>query len=213
MAAGLASSTSRDCLALSMRRLGSVLGVEAMSLYRYVPGRENLLDRVVETIIQRCRRRRRPRLPPRRLAGLPAAPRPRRTTRRAGAPQGVPARRLTAGRGALAATTPAQRRLGRDLPGRPGQEGFDDEARWAPTARSRASCSGTCCWRWPRWARTSVLSTSSRTGRTEPGGRGVSDRQSAAGSLSEDHSAVEFEEALEELLNRIALMLTQGSRT
>ena len=28
---------------LSMRRLGGVLGVEAMSLYRYVPGRENLL--------------------------------------------------------------------------------------------------------------------------------------------------------------------------
>ena len=36
---------------LSMRRLGSILGVEAMSLYRYVPGRENLLDAVVETIL------------------------------------------------------------------------------------------------------------------------------------------------------------------
>jgi AcrR family transcriptional regulator len=36
---------------LSMRRLGSVLGVEAMSLYRYVPGRENLLDAVVESIL------------------------------------------------------------------------------------------------------------------------------------------------------------------
>lgn len=36
---------------LSMRRLGSVLGVEGMSLYRYVPGREDLLDAVVETII------------------------------------------------------------------------------------------------------------------------------------------------------------------
>ena len=33
---------------LSMRRLGAELGVEAMSLYRYVPGRENLLDAVVE---------------------------------------------------------------------------------------------------------------------------------------------------------------------
>lgn len=31
---------------LSMRRLGSVLGVEAMSLYRYVSGREALLDAV-----------------------------------------------------------------------------------------------------------------------------------------------------------------------
>jgi AcrR family transcriptional regulator len=36
---------------LSMRRLGSILGVEAMSLYRYVPGRENLLDAVVESIL------------------------------------------------------------------------------------------------------------------------------------------------------------------
>jgi AcrR family transcriptional regulator len=36
---------------LSMRRLGSMLGVEAMSLYRYVPGRENLLDAVVDSIL------------------------------------------------------------------------------------------------------------------------------------------------------------------
>jgi AcrR family transcriptional regulator len=35
---------------LTMRRLGEALGVEAMSLYRYVPGRENLLDAVVETL-------------------------------------------------------------------------------------------------------------------------------------------------------------------
>ena len=36
---------------LSMRRLGRVLGVEAMSLYRYVPGREQLLDAVVDRIV------------------------------------------------------------------------------------------------------------------------------------------------------------------
>ena len=36
---------------LTMRRLGSALGVEAMSLYRYVPGREELLDGIVETIL------------------------------------------------------------------------------------------------------------------------------------------------------------------
>jgi AcrR family transcriptional regulator len=40
---------------LSMRRLGSVLGVEAMSLYRYVPGRENLLDAVVQNILDGMR--------------------------------------------------------------------------------------------------------------------------------------------------------------
>jgi AcrR family transcriptional regulator len=37
--------------ALTMRRLGASLGVEAMALYRYVPGREQLLDGVVETVI------------------------------------------------------------------------------------------------------------------------------------------------------------------
>ncbi len=36
---------------LTMRRLGAELGVEAMSLYRYVPGREALLDGVVEAMI------------------------------------------------------------------------------------------------------------------------------------------------------------------
>jgi AcrR family transcriptional regulator len=36
---------------LSMRRLGAHLGVEAMALYRYVPGREALLDGVVEVVV------------------------------------------------------------------------------------------------------------------------------------------------------------------
>ncbi len=36
---------------LTMRRLGASLGVEAMSLYRYVPGREDLLDAIVEDIV------------------------------------------------------------------------------------------------------------------------------------------------------------------
>jgi len=36
---------------LSMRRLGTLLGVEAMSLYRYVPGRDQLLDAVVDRIM------------------------------------------------------------------------------------------------------------------------------------------------------------------
>src|SRR4051812_2144115 len=37
--------------ALSMRKLGAELGVEGMSLYRYVPGREALLDALVEAIV------------------------------------------------------------------------------------------------------------------------------------------------------------------
>jgi AcrR family transcriptional regulator len=36
---------------LTMRRLGAQLGVEAMALYRYVPGRESLIDGVVETVM------------------------------------------------------------------------------------------------------------------------------------------------------------------
>ncbi len=37
--------------ALTMQRLGTYLGVEGMALYRYVPGREALLDGVVETVV------------------------------------------------------------------------------------------------------------------------------------------------------------------
>nr|WP_281289292.1 TetR/AcrR family transcriptional regulator C-terminal domain-containing protein [Terrabacter aerolatus] len=37
--------------ALTMRRLGARLGVEAMSLYRYVNGREDLLEAVVEALV------------------------------------------------------------------------------------------------------------------------------------------------------------------
>ena len=40
---------------LTMRRLGNELGVEAMALYRYVPGKEDLLDAVVQTLIERMR--------------------------------------------------------------------------------------------------------------------------------------------------------------
>jgi AcrR family transcriptional regulator len=36
---------------LTMRRLGAELSVEAMALYRYVPGREQLLDGVVEYVM------------------------------------------------------------------------------------------------------------------------------------------------------------------
>ncbi len=36
---------------LTMRRLGTYLEVEGMALYRYVPGREALLDGIVETVV------------------------------------------------------------------------------------------------------------------------------------------------------------------
>jgi len=42
--------------ALSMRRLGAELGVEAMSLYRYVAGREDLLEALVSHLTDGLRR-------------------------------------------------------------------------------------------------------------------------------------------------------------
>lgn len=36
---------------LTMRRLGSELGVEGMSLYRHLPSRDSLLDGIVETVM------------------------------------------------------------------------------------------------------------------------------------------------------------------
>ncbi|MGW4948485.1 TetR/AcrR family transcriptional regulator C-terminal domain-containing protein [Actinoplanes sp. NPDC004185] len=36
---------------LTMRRLGAFLGVEGMALYRHLPGREALLDAVVESVV------------------------------------------------------------------------------------------------------------------------------------------------------------------
>jgi AcrR family transcriptional regulator len=51
LGAAVAFIDERGLEALTMRRLGAYLGVEAMALYRYVPGRENLLDGVVETVV------------------------------------------------------------------------------------------------------------------------------------------------------------------
>jgi AcrR family transcriptional regulator len=42
--------------ALTMRRLGAFVGVEAMALYRYVPSREDLLDGVVDTVLDALHR-------------------------------------------------------------------------------------------------------------------------------------------------------------
>ena len=41
----------RGLAQLSMRRLAAALGVQAMSLYPHVPGREDLLDGMVETVV------------------------------------------------------------------------------------------------------------------------------------------------------------------
>jgi AcrR family transcriptional regulator len=51
LAEALAIVDSEGLEALTMRRLGEALGVEAMSLYRHVPGRAALLDGIHETIL------------------------------------------------------------------------------------------------------------------------------------------------------------------
>jgi AcrR family transcriptional regulator len=51
LAAAVAFIDDQGLSGLTMRRLGSSLGVEAMSLYRYIPGRQELLDGVVDTIV------------------------------------------------------------------------------------------------------------------------------------------------------------------
>lgn len=51
LAAAVAFIDQQGLRQLSMRRLGAYLGVDAMALYRYVPGRESLLDGIVETVI------------------------------------------------------------------------------------------------------------------------------------------------------------------
>jgi len=51
VSAAIAFIDEHGLAGLTMRRLGDRLGVEAMSLYRYVPGKEDLLDAVVETLV------------------------------------------------------------------------------------------------------------------------------------------------------------------
>lgn len=55
VAAGLAYIDKHGVAALSMRRLGSELGVEAMALYRYVPSKEDLLDAIVDLVVAQMR--------------------------------------------------------------------------------------------------------------------------------------------------------------
>lgn len=55
VAAGMAYIDEHNLAALSMRRLGAVLGVEAMALYRYVPSKEHLLDAIVDAMIAEMR--------------------------------------------------------------------------------------------------------------------------------------------------------------
>jgi AcrR family transcriptional regulator len=51
LSAAVALADTAGLQAVTMRRLAADLGVEAMSLYHYLPGKEGLLDGLVETVI------------------------------------------------------------------------------------------------------------------------------------------------------------------
>ena len=79
VAAAIAFVDEHSLTALTMRRLGKELGVEAMSIYRYVNGREDLLEGIVDDLVSQLHLRPRHRTPwaRRRVAGLPAVARAR----------------------------------------------------------------------------------------------------------------------------------------
>ncbi|MER7460997.1 TetR/AcrR family transcriptional regulator C-terminal domain-containing protein [Micromonospora sp. NPDC126480] len=51
LAAAIGIADTEGLPALTMRRLAAELGVEAMSLYHHLPGKEGLLDGLVETVV------------------------------------------------------------------------------------------------------------------------------------------------------------------
>ncbi len=197
---------------LSMRRLGAGLGVEAMSLYRYVPGRENLLDAVVEAIMAEMR------------ADAEVLPRPRdgwqdflqrlaHGVRRValGHPRSFP---LVASRPVeapwlrppLRSLTWVEAFLDGLL-----AEGFSDEAAVAAYRAFTSFLLGHLL--------LEVAALGADVGPLDvlDDGEQRNERPPAhptvfrlGRALAEDHSAVEFEEALEELLNRIALIRSES---
>ena len=56
IAAAIAFVDRKGLTALTMRRLGTELGVEAMSLYRYVAGRDDLHEGIVKQMVGRLNR-------------------------------------------------------------------------------------------------------------------------------------------------------------
>ena len=51
LAAAMAIADAEGIAAVTMRRLAAELGVEAMSLYYHLPGKDGLLDGLVEAVI------------------------------------------------------------------------------------------------------------------------------------------------------------------
>ena len=203
-----------------MRRLGKELGVEAMSLYRYVNGREDLLEGMVDRMVAAAAPApgRRPARGHRRLAGLPAVARPRRARSLArDHPEGLPADRDPASRRAVAAAAAAQ------FAGRRGLPDHADLARVQRRPRGEAYRAFSSFLLGHLLLEASLLGA--QTGPAEePLDEGESDVPNAdqtldladfpqiqrlEGQLSEDHATAEFERALEDLLDRLDRFITE----
>src|SRR4051812_46500472 len=195
-----------------MRRLGAALGVEAMSLYRYVPGRENLLDAVVQAIMQEVDEDEQVLAAPengwqdylqrlahgvRRVALAHPKAFPLVASRPAEAPRlRPPLRDLSVVEGFLDALT---------------GEGFDDATAVGAYRAFPSFLLGHLL--------LEVAALGADVGPLDvvEGGEDLPDDVSPYPSvtrlreeLSEDHSAVEFEESLENLLDRIALIRSES---
>ena len=202
---------------LTMRGLGQDLGVEAMSLYRYVSGREDLLEAVVALLLDNFRRDLDAAIDAtwqgylqnlahavRRIAVEHPAAFPLVATRHPAAP--------------VAASAAAQPRARGAVPVHPARATASATSRpSARTAPSPASCSASCCssrrpaarrrdpWR-PRWTRAAPASPRP-TPRPTPADNPTVVRLRPL--LSEDRSDEEFEIGLETLLDRLEMALAQ----
>ncbi len=197
---------------LSMRRLGAMLGVEAMSLYRYVPGRENLLDAVVQAVMEQMHADEAVLAEPRdgwqdflqRLAhGVRrvALSHPRVFPLVASRPVEAPWLRPP-----LRSVAWVERFLAGLL-----REGFTDESAVAAYRAFTSFLLGHLL------LEVSVLGADVGPLDVLDDGEQRNARPlehptvaRLSGALSEDHSAVEFEESLESLLDRIALIRSEG---
>ena len=192
-----------------MRRLGGVLGVEAMSLYRYVPGRENLLDAVVERIMDEMRDDPDVLEVPRdgwqdflqRLAhGVRrmALAHPRAFPLVASRPPEAPWLRPP-----LRSLTWVEAFLDGLI-----AEGFrdDDGRRGLPRVHELPARPPAARGRHPRRGRRSARRPRRQRGHQRQEHRAYPTVHRLRSALAEDHAAAEFEEALEELLDRIALL-------
>lgn len=196
---------------LTMRRLGQELGVEAMSLYRYVPGKEDLLDAVVESLMQGMRDD----------ADIPASPENGWQDFLQRLAHGV--RRLALAHPVcfpLVVSRPTEAPWLRPplrslswvetfLEGVIG-EGFSPESAVAAYRAFTSFLLGHLL--------LEVASLGADVGpldvlESDTDEQAITEyprAESLRGALSEDHSATEFEEALENLLDRLALLRQQG---